>query len=286
MKPALLALIVVAASGAGAQWEAGPPCAAPLLAPESLDLAAAAPAAVGWPPELEAALAANHASGETGLCRGFAPGSLVRLHGRHLASRVWRRNAVRLSGHPLPAQIACEAGGCTVIRIGGVPAPILSLAPQQAVVQVPWAAAGASAEVVVETPGGSSAPVRIPLAPVQPGLYPRRISAGVCIPEDPLCDGFPRPGGLLELEGTGLGPVSPPAADGGGTGSGWHAVNGAVRVLLDGEPCAAAAAFLPGFTAGNYFVLVRLPADLPPGRHRVRVMVEGEPSNAVEFDSR
>lgn len=246
------------------------------------------PAPSAGPPSVFAGLTANAASGETGVCRGFAPGSLVRIFGTGFATGEHSADRFLFSGMVQPFRLGCldDGSGCTVVWIDGVAAPITYVSPSEAVVQIPWETTGPTASLVVESPGGTSEPAAIPIAGQQPGLFPDRISSGVCIPEAPGCGSGPRAGGILELEGTGFGVVEPvvPTGYAGQLGQiQW--VSGAVAAWVDDQPLAAPRAYLFRFKAGVYGIVLDLPDDLEPGPHTARIAIGGAVSNAIAFVS-
>ena len=277
-------LLASAADGASPGPDAT--CVAPLVSGEGLQVQDSAPSA--GPPSIIAGLTANAASGETGVCRGFAPGSLVRIFGRGFATGEHRADRLLFFGRVQPLRLGCldDGSGCTVVRIDGVAAPITYLSSSQAVVQIPWETVGPTATLVVESPAGTSEPAAIPIASRQPGLFPDRISSGACIPEAPGCGSGPRAGGILELEGTGFGAVEPVVPTGNaGQLRQYHWVTGAVAAWVDDRPVAAHRAHLLGFKAGVYGVVLYLPDHLEPGPHTARIAIGEAVSNVIAFVS-
>ena len=168
--------------------------------------------------------------------QAVAPGSLVTIFGSNFASAFAQFDTVPLSN---------TVGGVSV-TVNAIPAPVVNVVPKsfnpaltsdQVSVQLPWAAlpagmATGSASVVVSTAAGASAPVTIPLSTMSPGLF--RIftdstgvnrpaaynNADISLPLPPSIQvpGYTsrpsKPGEVLILWATGLGPVNNPPGDG------------------------------------------------------------------------
>ena len=190
--------------------------------------------------------AALSAFGEQGLfgprLLPAAPGSLVVIRGVNFTAN---RETVVAEGFPLPASL----GGVTV-RFDGLQARLFAVGPQRIEAQLPSllgrealeAGGTALATVVVETAEGGSYPLRFLVGPHGPGIFTMSgggtgqaaaVLAGTTVLAAPL--GFSgdirlaqpgetvniyttsrpaRAGDVLEIYATGLGPVSPPLADG------------------------------------------------------------------------
>ncbi len=220
---------------------------------------------------------------------GFAPGSLVTVRGKGLASGtdsaatllLWNSAAIDYGlGRTLP--YALEN---TLVFFNGLSVPLVTVAPSEITFQLPFGAQGSSASLVVRAGQAWSDPVEIPMAAVQPGLFPDRVSAagraallGVNLGASALAT----PGGVLELFGTGLGAVRPRGRTG-SAGVAGQAVVGTTEAWVDGDSVRVELSALAAFQAGVYRVVVRLPEDLEPGEHEVRIAVDGVFSNAVSF---
>lgn len=222
---------------------------------------------------------------------GYAPGSLVTLRGKGLASGtqsaetllLWNSEAIDYGlGRTLP--YALEN---TFVFFNGLSVPLVKVAPHEITFQLPFGARGPSAKLVVRAGQAWSDTVEIPMAAAQPGLFPDRVSAagraallGVSLGASALAT----PGGVLELVGTGLGAVRPRGRTG-SAGAAGQAVVGTTEAWIDGASVRVELSALAAFQAGVYRVVVRLPEDLEPGEHQVRIVVDGVDSNAVAFRS-
>lgn len=140
-----------------------------------------------------------------------APGELVTIKGSHLTLG----QTAQASADPLPTQL----GGTTVL-IGGVPAALLYVSPEQINAQVPTAIFGSqdfsyNVSATVLTSAGVSTPMDVPLSAVSPGFFTSNASG--CGPVAALNitpDGdvsvnsksnSAAPGDFIALFGTGLG---------------------------------------------------------------------------------
>ncbi|MCP4660118.1 MAG: hypothetical protein GY856_32350 [bacterium] len=225
----------------------------------------------------------------------LSPGSLATLNGYNLALGT----AVASPAEP---QAPEELGGVS-ITVDGLPAPILSVHPMRVDFQIPYGVTTgdqveltlANADLPLQAP-----PVVLPMADVSPGIfiqncgetrtfdYLHEAAAIACNGDGTFNYGANavRAGATVSLQMTGLGPVTPPLANG-------------LRAPLeepifaeydpivtvrgtDGEMQEAAvvsATLVPG-TVGLFNVVVEVPADsLEANRVAVEATVEGLASN-------
>ena len=157
-------------------------------------------------------------------------GSLISIFGTALSSKTAAADTIPLSDTLGGVQVNFVSGS------GSVPAPLLYVQPDDAGkgiktqinAQVPWEAvpAGTSGtvNVVVVRDGVSSAPVPVNIGPFSPGIF---VSAGrpVAVNQDNTL-AWPvgavqgvtshpaKPGDVITIYATGLGPVDSPVADG------------------------------------------------------------------------
>ncbi len=141
----------------------------------------------------------------------IAPGELVTIKGSNLTLG----QTAQAAANPLPT----ELGGTTVL-IGGVPAALLYVSPEQINAQVPTAIYGSldfsyNVTTTVLTSAGASAPINVPISAVGPGFFTSNASG--CGPVAALNitpDGdisvnsksnSAAPGDSIALFGTGLG---------------------------------------------------------------------------------
>ena len=238
-------------------------------------------------PSFQSASIVNFAS-QQGIARGggFAPGSLLSIFGSGLSTEVHTANGLGVSGAPpLPRELVG-----TQVYVNGVAAPLLHVSPSRVDFQVPFEVPGPWLRTVVKTPFGPSYPVTVRLVAAQPGIFPDRV---VGEPEsttdssDGDAAGLPQAGGHLVMFCTGLGAVSPP----GRTGlPGWMQPRQQVLALteawVDERSVQVEFAGLTTAEVGVYEVRVDLPEDLERGTHTLRIAVDGQSSNAVQFESR
>ena len=154
---------------------------------------------------------------------GFAAvarGSWIEIHGSHLASRARAWAAADFQGSHAPTSLDGVA-----VTIGGEPAFISYVSPDQINAQIPSGAQMGPQEVRVLTAGGTSDPQMITVNQVQPGLlapaslligdkqYTQAVladGATVALPSGttPVGSRPARPGETVVLYGVGFGPVT------------------------------------------------------------------------------
>jgi uncharacterized protein (TIGR03437 family) len=133
----------------------------------------------------------------------IAPGSTYVLSGTGFSDSLFTAD------FPLPRTL-----GDVSVTVNGIPAPLYSVAPSQIVFQVPWATSG---NATVEVHAASTSPFepRLGFQAVTSPVLPALLLAihedwqAVVSPAQPA-----RPGEVLHLYGTGLGPVDQPQPDG------------------------------------------------------------------------
>lgn len=237
-------------------------------------------------PAFAASATVNAASGELASSeRGFAPGSLVTLHGAGLALKTAEASTLLAFGNPsLPTNL-----DGTRVHVGGVEAPLVRVTPTEVTFQIPFEIEAETVEVLVATPYGRSQSLAIPLSSLQPGLFPDRVGGGfsaAVVGAKPGGGGAPTAGGLLEVYGTGLGPVSPPGRTGlPGLSLPPQEVAGATTAWVDDQEVEVRSSKLASFEAGVYVVVMELPEDLALGMHQVKIAVDDVESNSVSFES-
>lgn len=240
--------------------------------------------AAGAVPTLAPAGAVNAASGEHASSgRGFAPGSLITVYGIGLATEEKDAHTLLAFGNrALPLVL----DGIR-IHVGGVSAPLVRVSPSQVTFQLPFELEGPQVEVGVATLYARGDTIAIPLSPLQPGLFPGRVAGTATDPANLIAGrGIPKAGGLIEVFGTGLGPVSPPGRTGKpGLAMPLQTVNGETKAWVDGQEVKVRSSALATLEAGVYRVVLELPEDLEPGMHEVRIAVDGVESNTITFVS-
>ena len=219
---------------------------------------------------------------------GYAPGSLLTIHGSGLSVEEQSADTLLLFEN---LSLPYELGGVRV-HVGGIAAPVASVSPERVTFQLPYEVRPPYTYVRVAAPYGQSVAVRIPISPAQPGIFPDRVSGGVHAARVgtrvyPGGGGtMPRAGQLLELFCTGLGAVDPPGRTGrAGLTQPFQRVVGETRAWVDDREVNVRFSGLVSFEAGIYDVVLDLPEDLEPGAHSVRIAVDGVESNTVPFES-
>ena len=240
--------------------------------------------AAGAVPTLAPGGAVNAASGERASSgRGFAPGSLVTVYGIGLATEEKDAHTLLAFGNrALPLVL----DGIR-IHVGGVSAPLVRVSPSQVTFQLPFELEGPQVEVGVATLYARGDTIAIPLSPLQPGLFPGRVAGTATDPANLIAGrGTAKAGGLIEVFGTGLGPVTPAGRTGKpGLAMPLQTVNGETRAWVDGQEVKVRSSALATLEAGVYRVVLELPEDLEPGMHEVRIAVDGVESNTITFAS-
>ena len=237
------------------------------------------------PPQFQASGAVNAASQlppSPGF--GFAPGSLITLHGSDFGFDELTAEPDTASDDPaLPDRL-----GVTRVHVNGVIAPLVQVSPSQVTFQLPFWAEAPTVNVGVATYYGRSATAAIPVGAVQPGIFPDRIRPykrdgyGPVAEEVPL----PRAGGQLEIHCTGLGAVSPEGKTGlPGDSEPPQLVVATTETWIDYRKVEVTFSGLSTSQAGVYVVVVELPSDLHAGKHVIQIAAGGVRSNVVAFQS-
>ena len=240
--------------------------------------------AVTQAPTLDSTTAVNAASMEAPAAgHGFAPGSLVTIGGSGLALEAVSADTLLASGNlSLPNRL-----GSSLVAVGGLAVPLLRVEPTKVTFQVPFDIQGSSMSVVMSTRYGRTDVITLPVSPTQPGLFPDRAragSTGAVLGATPGTSELPQAGGLLEIQGTGMGQVDPSGRTGfAGQLAPVQNVVATTRAWIDGSEADVEASKLSVLEAGVYVVLVDLPDSLGPGEHKVKIEVGGRESNEVTF---
>jgi uncharacterized protein (TIGR03437 family) len=191
------------------------------------------------------------------LATPFAPGSLVQVTGSQLSDRT-----VTANGVPWPTLLDDVS-----ITINGVPAPVESVSPTVARVQIPYGTATGTATAVVTRSGSPSNTLTFSVLPASPAIFPNVLNA------DSTINSFfnpAAPGTLITAYFTGAGAMSPAVASGAGGPAQPLAVPvGATNATLGGEPVQTmSVAHVPG-EVGRTYATMTVPAALAPGGHQL-----------------
>lgn len=189
----------------------------------------------------------------------ISPGALASLFGHNLAG-----GAREQGSSPWPRAL----GGVTVL-VNGRPAPVVFVSDGQVNFQVPADLVDGEAEVAVTNAAGSSAPLRVGVAPLAPGLFGALVSGtGQTTAARPA-----RRGEYLEVYATGLGPVRPRE-------DGLHHTTLAVQGTVAGVPTSVIFSGMTGFD-GLYQVNVRVPDGVASGPQPLVLTAGGVRSNEL-----
>ena len=200
------------------------------------------------------------------------PGAWTAIYGANLAA-----STADWAGLVANGQLPTSVGNVTV-TIGGKPAYVYFVSPNQINVIAPELPAGV-AQVIVTANGRSTAPAAVRVAPAAPAFFqwgPSQYAVATRYPDNanlanPATSGFvaARPGDVVILWATGFGPVTP-AQPLGFLTTGLHAAALPVTVTLgDTRIPVIGAALSPGL-AGVYQIAIQLPQDIPPGDLRLK----------------
>jgi uncharacterized protein (TIGR03437 family) len=215
---------------------------------------------------------------------GVAAGTFASIYGTNFApagfSDTWSNAIV---GGQLPTNL----DGVTV-EIGGTPAYIVAVTPDQINVLVPNLGTG-SMQVTVTTSAGASVPFAVTAQALQPAffLWPGNAAVATHLDySDAVKNGAfqtptvpAKPGEAIVLWGTGFGPTTPAAPSGQIVSGGPYVVDG-VAVTVGGIAAQLYGVALSPGMAGLYQVAIQVPASLADGDFPVIATLSGQQSPA------
>jgi uncharacterized protein (TIGR03437 family) len=170
---------------------------------------------------------------------------------------------------------------------GNMAWPVLAASSDGSQLQVPFETSIGSLALAIEASGSSfTAPVRV--KDTSPAIFvdgdgsPLVLDSAsglVLDPKSPV-----HPGSLVQVMATGLGRVNPDWPTGiPAPSDAPPAVRGTVTAFLDGAPLEVTRATLaPGYV-GYYVVELKIPTTVTAGMRELRLVMNGEPSNAVRM---
>ncbi len=211
-----------------------------------------------------------------------APGELVFIAGQNLA-----KVPGDLSGFNGLTAFPGALNGIGV-TIGGVRAPIQSVAPDRVFAQVPFEVAVGSAPVVVTNGNGSSPAFNVTVAPVAPAIFNYDYGAVAYRLSDfsLVSPGNPAGAGeMIAVFATGLGQTAPVQQTGNATPDGMF-VHTAVSANIGGKQAESVQAVsAPGFV-GVSLVLLTIPQGLPAGNATFQLQMGSTSSNISSISIR
>lgn len=205
-----------------------------------------------------------------------APGGLLLLAGTNLA-----KAATSLIGTNGNDTFPLMLNG-SQLTVGGMQAPILSVAPDRIFAQVPFEVATGSQPVVVSTANGASTPYTVTIAAAAPAIF---INGDGVVAQKISDRTFVGPGNavkagdMIAIFATGLGQTTPAQQTGKLTANGTtYGVSG-VSARIGGQNAnVVSAAAVPG-AVGVYYVVAIVPAGLSSGNQPVTLQMGTITSN-------
>lgn len=227
-------------------------------------------------PSITAGGIANAASGAAGV----APASWISIYGTNLAATTRTMTSADLVENTMPTKL----GGVSV-QIDGQAAFVYYVSATQINVLSPADSNAAAVSVTVANSAGTSSAASATLQAIQPGLFVLSKYVRAVRPSDNIIvngtgaaeSGYSssaaaKPGDVLELYGTGLGPTQT-SVDAGLVFTGAYETTNPVTVTIGGIQAPVSWAGLVG--PGLYQINVTVPTSLSDGDHEVVASVAG-----------
>jgi uncharacterized protein (TIGR03437 family) len=177
----------------------------------------------------------------------------------------------------------------TSVLINNILSPLFYSTPSQLGIQIPWELAGqTSAMIQVKVGPQISIPRTIFLDTLAPGIFTvnqNGTGLAAALHEDsrtPITPENPaRPGEVVVLYATGLGPVNPPLETGQRI-TGRRSTASPITATIDGIPAVVEFAGIPPLFVGLYQINIRLPEGVRPSQEiPVVLTIGGKQSNLV-----
>ena len=211
----------------------------------------------------------------------LVPGSWVTIYGQQFAA-----GPILAQGSTLPLSL----GGIDVL-LGGSPVPLYYADAGQVNAVIPWALApNVHTQLVLRREGAPALPLSVTLTEVNPGLFTMnqqgtgQAAALLAGTAALAAAGSPaKPGGIIELYGSGFGPVNSAPVDGMPASlTQPPLVNNSVTATVGGMPARILFAGLAPGTIGLYQIDVQIPDDTSLGDTvEVVLFQKGVRSNSV-----
>jgi uncharacterized protein (TIGR03437 family) len=228
------------------------------------------------PPSFSSDSIVNSANGSSA---SLTPNGLATIFGSSLAEVT--ASALNVDQGLLPTTL-----GGVRIRIGGVFVSLLYVSPERVNFLIPCELIPGSAELSLAKQGLSRA-ARIELLDAAPALFSAegRVAATHADGSSISMTAPARPGEIIVVYGTGLGPTDPPQQDGLIPGSAARIrLLDRLRVLLDGQPIPSESILYAGITpgsAGVYQINLQLPDKILTEEPELRVALGDQISQSA-----
>ncbi len=205
-----------------------------------------------------------------------APGSIISIFGSNLAASPAFADSIPIS---------TALGDVQSVTFNGIAAPIIFAAPGQINVQLPWeevAPSGGTTNVpvvVTRKSNGASQPVQTPIGMYSPGIFTAPASGAgqalaLIFPDNAIAGpvgSIPgrttrpaKPGDILQIYATGLGPVTSTPNDGASPAGTANTTTKPVVKIGDVTASVQFSGLAPGFV-GLYQVNIEVPSGAPIG---------------------
>lgn len=211
----------------------------------------------------------------------LSPGGIVTLYGVDLGPAALSTFALDSN-----SRIPTALEGVRVL-FNGEPGPLLYVSANQLSAIVPYNLGNLSAvDVVVQYRDRVSSPLRVPLRAVEPGIFSLDRSGtgqGAILNQDASVNGPANPAApdsVVVIFASGFGATNPASVAGEITSStNLPRLAANVTATIAGQNAQVLyAGPAPGAIAGLYQCNLRVPANLPPGEHPIRLSVGGIPT--------
>jgi uncharacterized protein (TIGR03437 family) len=206
----------------------------------------------------------------------LAPGTLVQISGTALAA-----SSMSAPSTPLPTSL-----NGTQVLVGGLPAPLQSVAPGLITAELPYELTPAMQyQVVVSANGALTTPSTIQLSGTDPGVATAMsgLLTASHVNGKPVSATSPAaPGEIIVLTAVGLGLTDTPVADGApGPSSPLANALDKPSITINNEMATILFAGLQPGAVGVYQINAQVPADAPAGNLTLVLSQDGNPANSA-----